>query len=335
MSDQAMKLFEALSDVDEELLERCNRKESKSSVYRVFWKYGKTIAACFCLVAVGAAAWTGYRLVTAPCGANDSASMQNNSPAALAGGEQSADTAGRGYNYEYDEEGTEPVTAAAVPESQASLMTEGMRTESTAVDDKALAASDEAAVRPEIQDMQDQTAVPGREQASAPVSESVKLGSGQESDSGAYQNMDSEWADLLEKEYAITDSRQLLVWEEACRIEPFNGYMPTFLPEGYKALAARQSSDPDVWNNMIFKWSNGEHILCLDMTLAEPMTKTELEKCDGLHEYFAQEFEREMVPKPIEGQISFTLHYPDGMRIIFDGYLTTDEMWDVADSVLK
>ena len=95
MSDQAMKLFEALSDVDEELLERCNRKESKSSVYRVFWKYGKTIAACFCLVAVGAAAWTGYRLVTAPCGANDSASMQNNSPAALAGGEQSADTAGR------------------------------------------------------------------------------------------------------------------------------------------------------------------------------------------------------------------------------------------------
>lgn len=325
MSDQAMKLFEALSDVDEELLERCNRKENKKpgAVQRIAWRYGKAMAACFCLVVVGAAAWAGYRLVTAPYGASDPGSMQNAFPAALADGRQSAGESG-GEN-----------TSGASPESQASFVTEGTGMESASVADAAASGSNEGTAQP-IQDIQSPATVPYmQEQEDALVSGSGKTESCQINDTEGDNYRDTKLADLLDKENAITDSRQLLLWEEACVTEPFNGYMPAFVPEGYAALSARKSFNPDIWNNMIFKWSDGEHILYLDMTLGEPMTKKDLENCDGLYEYIAEEFEREMVPEPIDGQISFTLYYPDGMRIVFGGYLTADEMWEVSDSVLK
>lgn len=57
----AMRIFEALSSVDEELLER---SEAIPKVVP-FWKYARVAAACVCLVVLGAAVYAGSNLFTA------------------------------------------------------------------------------------------------------------------------------------------------------------------------------------------------------------------------------------------------------------------------------
>lgn len=54
----AMRIFEALSSVDEELLERCNEKAKVIP----FWKYTKVMAACACLLLVCLVTWTGTQV---------------------------------------------------------------------------------------------------------------------------------------------------------------------------------------------------------------------------------------------------------------------------------
>lgn len=58
--DGAMRIFEALSSVDEELLER---SEEKKKVIP-FWRYSKVMAACICLVVLGAAAFATTRIAS-------------------------------------------------------------------------------------------------------------------------------------------------------------------------------------------------------------------------------------------------------------------------------
>lgn len=70
---EAMKIMEALSGVDEELLERCeaegsgaaapeNSAEGKGKYRSRIWRYAGSCAAALCLAAVGAAGWGGIRL---------------------------------------------------------------------------------------------------------------------------------------------------------------------------------------------------------------------------------------------------------------------------------
>lgn len=61
---EAIKIFEALSAVDEELLERSEKGTEKKVV--PFMKYSRMIAACFCLIVVGGLVYGGVRFVTAP-----------------------------------------------------------------------------------------------------------------------------------------------------------------------------------------------------------------------------------------------------------------------------
>ena len=54
--DDAMRIFEALSHVDEELLARCEEPVEKTFVRkRPIWYYGSAVAACLCLLICGAA----------------------------------------------------------------------------------------------------------------------------------------------------------------------------------------------------------------------------------------------------------------------------------------
>lgn len=57
----AMRIFEALSGVDEELLIRCEDSAQASATtkkVRPIWYYGKAIAACLCFVVMGVALWS-------------------------------------------------------------------------------------------------------------------------------------------------------------------------------------------------------------------------------------------------------------------------------------
>lgn len=330
MSDQAMKLFEALSGVDEELLERCNQKENSKdvTVYRLFGKYGRAMAACVCLIVVGAAAWSGYRLITGSGGENLSGSYNQAAemPAELSDMAQSFDIADAGTAKGYEEARAEDTTAVEGMESAGGADT----IEAEAESDVALGAAGPAA-----EQQTSQSAV-----ESAKTSDTASPGTVPDSYTGndisEIDNMTKRMSELLKKESELVDSREAVPWEEACSLEPFARYLPTYLPAGYQAFSARQSALPDEWNNVIFKWSDGEYILSLSMTQGEVMTREEIDKRDGLNEYLAEEIRKELISgAQLDGHIYFTLYYADGMRIDFDGYVTVDEMWELVESVSK
>lgn len=58
---RAMRLMEALSEVDEGLLERCAGRQA-TALRRPLWRSARAIAAVLCLAVVGAASWGGYQL---------------------------------------------------------------------------------------------------------------------------------------------------------------------------------------------------------------------------------------------------------------------------------
>ncbi|MBP5281076.1 MAG: hypothetical protein J6Z22_01105, partial [Lachnospiraceae bacterium] len=55
-NEQAMKLYEAMSGVDPELLARSEGAGKKNKVIP-FWRYAKVMAACLALFVVGSACW--------------------------------------------------------------------------------------------------------------------------------------------------------------------------------------------------------------------------------------------------------------------------------------
>lgn len=71
----AMRIFEALSSVDEELLVRSDGQKKVVP----FWKYAKVMAACICFVVVGVAAYTSIDMKSA----KENASADCAAPAAL------------------------------------------------------------------------------------------------------------------------------------------------------------------------------------------------------------------------------------------------------------
>ncbi len=337
MSDQAIKLFEALSGVDEELLERCNQKANRKStaVYRMFGKYGRAVAACVCLIVAGAAAWSGYRFVTTPYGSD--VSGLNNSPAELPEMTQSVLTADGGGNGGDGEAGMEDKMAGSDMGAAGGTAGGGNGSGAETDEIRAEEASSTAAVgaaaseKEPAQDMQGQLPADNTETMLSPENSDSHTNGG----IGEGDNIEEEMEEMLEKENAIADSRVMVSWEDAIALEPFAGYIPASLPAGYEPLCARRSSFPDSWNNMIYKWSDGEQILWLNMTAGEVVTREDIERRDGLHEYLAGEFRKELIPEPVDGRICFTLYYEDGMRIDYGGHITADEMWELVEAVSK
>ena len=311
MSDQAMKLFEALSDVDEELLERCNRERNKIIAYMPLWKYNRAMTACLCLLAVGVLSWGGYQLLG---GRTNSAGSGSDSAAPA----QVQDMAVPMESC---------AGAADVNENSASQYT----------------GPEEA-----------ETQGAGNLQSQVSNSSSESFTGNPSRDSGIINDSESHvydriTAEKLEQQKEMTqkgpvndflDSRTEIPWETACATEPFGSYLPPVIPAGYEPLSAKQSSMPDEWNNMIFIWSKGEQTFYLNMTAGEAKTKeeikAEIEKTDGLYQYPAEDFRRELIPEPIaDEEIMFTLYYSDGMTIVFAGNITEDEMWELVKSIPK
>ncbi len=75
----AMRIFEALSGVDEQLLERCQGKDipSQNKKPQGLWYYGKVMAACFCLVIIGSALWAGGNLLFSSTGMSKDTAVES------------------------------------------------------------------------------------------------------------------------------------------------------------------------------------------------------------------------------------------------------------------
>jgi hypothetical protein len=70
--ERAMRLMEALSDVDQALLERCAGTGRVTACRRPLWQSARAAAAVLCLAVVGAASWGGYQLSRTRMGGADS-----------------------------------------------------------------------------------------------------------------------------------------------------------------------------------------------------------------------------------------------------------------------
>lgn len=346
MSEQAIRIFEALSDVDQELLERCNQKAGRENgaVHRLIRKYGRAMAAGICLLVVGAASWGGYQLIISGSGSNSSGSAQfmDAAPAEQFNMASSIAAEDRDVESENSKDGLEDNTvgngtmpAAGMPgngtEAAEEAVTEGWKTDGIQAESNPVTAtSPEAAKQQTVDQLQ-------AEMASSVTSSNNDNGSNAGSSADEKENQADRMAELRELEKALLDSRQVIPWEEASALKPFDSYLPSVLPAGYEPFSARRSAMPDLSDDVIFKWCDGEQIFYMSMTQGEAVTKEDLERRDGLHEYLAEDFRKELIPDsmPAGEPISFTLYYADGMRIYFNGYLTADEMWDVVQSISK
>lgn len=316
MSDQAVKIFEALSDVDEELLERCNRKtvRKNDTTPRLFQAYGRAIAAGICLIVAGAVSWGGYQLIRGSSQSNSSGGayreLADMAQSVTVEEEGQSDLNGSGGLGSTMGAGAEP--AAGMAEDTGAATTDGM-----------MAAQESAT----SESLRDQIAgTPAKEEA-------VQEGGQTEADK---EQQADHYGDLREQQAAQRDSREEIPWEEACATEPFGSYLPTVLPDAYEAFSARRSLSTEHWDNLIFRWTDGVQVLSLDMTSGEVVTREDLERRDGLCEYVAEDFSKELMPDPPAGEpLAFTLYYADGMRIDFQGHVTADEMWAVVESIKK
>lgn len=310
MSEQAVKIFEALSEVDEELLDRCNRKTVRKAgtAYGLFQRYAGAMAAGICLIVMGAVSWGGYQLITGSSGSDSSGS--NGAYMELSDMAQSMEAA-EGDTCGWDGGGgTENIVTAAGSSAAVAEDTNGAADSVT--------TSLEAAKSESTQELLSGT----------PAKEQTSLESGN-------TEIDP-YGKLREQETALSDSREEVSWEEACATEPFSSYLPTVIPASYEAFSARRSTSPEQWDNLIFKWTDGEHILSLNMTSGEVVTREDIERWDGVNEFVTEDFRKDRMPDPPAGEpLAFTLYYMDGMKIEFQGYLTSDEMWEVVESIKK
>lgn len=317
MSEQAAKIFEALSNVDEELLERCNREEGRNTgtIYRLYRHYGKAMAACLCLVVAGVAAWGGYRLTKGSYGADSSAYNGAAAQSSQAASSMAADcAAGMG-------------DGGALPEENQMEQEVGTAADTT---------EGKSPWEYGAGEYQEPDSMPEAGTAAAPSMETAQQESLQDRDSAA--NL---WAGITEnKESAASASWEEIPWEEACVLQPFAGYLPTYIPQGYEPYSAGRSSVSGQSENICFWWSDGERILSLNMTQGGIVTGEDIARRDGLHEYLAEEFDREqlsglaiMEQSADQQTMLFTLYYADGMKIDFEGNMTVDEMWETVESI--
>lgn len=241
----AMRIFEALSSVDEELLER---SEAAPKVVP-FWKYAKVMAACACLVLLGTAAYAGSNLFSA----KNSTSSDCTAPAAAE--QRSVDMASDAAGVDDTAGGAAADEAAAdeaaAEEAAAEEAADGMATE----------LADEAA--------------PEAEQEKAVLTESLQNSAAGESDTGKMtdsqmtqntselQTEKDKVAESVQEGGPVYDGDSFSVMPEALDEETIRAtqelgaYIPTALPTGYVYESGYRTGGADAAESVSVLWKNG------------------------------------------------------------------------------
>lgn len=348
--EYAFLIMEALSGVEEDLLERCNEentgkkaraeKHAARSRSLPIRKFAGAWAAVLCLAVAGAASWGGYLQMR---NMEDGASRSGGSGSASQ--ENSITGMGGATQGEY----AEPGAAEALPES-------------TAAEDRAPEGKKEM------------YEVPGQECGQAdgnaiPDFENLKNNCADKTDvsGGAEQPEErSEEDAVLEKEGCLRLNARNYTEEEAGKQEEFMGYIPDKLPEGYVFESAYSNLDLEE-QNLTICWSRGMDIIVLSLHRTESAVATvDIDKPETYDERLYEipfgdtvpaEY-REAFNDPVfawgdlnleiirsrmlayedSGDTAvprgnFKVLYPDGMLLDFNGRGTAEEIWDMLCSI--
>lgn len=323
----AMRLMEALSGVDQELL---LRSESRRKPY---WAYGSAVAACLALVVVGALSWFGLRTIWTSKGGADSSSAGGNS---------------------YD---SSPMLADARSSDTAEPEADGGNYSTTAVAENAGADSIESTEDATKEDLADNETKMQDMESSKEYDEITNSTDGQPEDNPMFSGSreDEVFADPR-------DSRKELSEEEARNTDIFGAHLPENLPAGYSFESARGSD-----SGIAVIWTRGRDSIMISVSFAEPESAAtvDVKKPESydvrLYEipygetvpeeyrqvfndplFAAEDLSLEVVRSRMKSvrdagdtdtpRGSFSVLYSDGVVLHFNGRGSADEIWEMFHS---
>lgn len=341
----AMRIFEALSSVDEELLVRSDGQKNVVP----FWKYAKVMAACICFVVVGVAAYTGIDMKSA----KENASADCAAPAAMEAAaeeaapedEKAAVADDSGYNEEVAEE---PAEAAEeeVAVGEETVVSGGAVKEET-VTDGAL----QEAVAEES---------PAEAEVSQHSAESGSVGDGAE--------MDSRQESILDYGKEVPPVQD----EETLReTEVLGAYIPTKLPVGYVFESGYGIDEKNPENGISLLWVNGMDTISISVReyVADAETERrivdvsdtasydvhlyEIPYCDSVPEKYYKTFhnpifeEGDFTFEIVEARMksvseqgdtdtprgNFAVLYESGILLEFNGRGDAESIWEMLESI--
>lgn len=355
MRAHAMKIMEALSGVDEELLERCDdaaaekgkeKRRAARSHRRPVWQTAGAWAAVLCLALAGAASWRGYRLLDE--GGDGSAGGGPRSGEVYGENQMCATGAGEAQGASH--------TSGAAPEGAEEVDAENRQT--------AAAQTDMNQGKEEYVALENGAEKENRKNSA---------GKGNGGDNGGTEEHGSEEdsADAPGEEDTIMEGCSRLnaieyTEQEARSLEGLGEYVPETLPEGYVFERAYSNSDLGR-ENLTVSWIRGMDLILLQLERTQgtvdvadvnrPETYDQrLYKVpygETVPEEYRQVFQNpvfsleDLSREIIESRMTvyedagdtdtprgnFRVLYPDGVLASFNGRGTAQEIWDMFSSV--
>lgn len=335
-----MRLMEALSDVDQALLERCAGTGRVTACRRPLWQSARVAAAVLCLAVVGAASWGGYQLSRTRMGGADSS-----------GG------AAAPYMEEIREDAEE-----AVPRDEVTCDT---APEAAGAEDAVEAGQGGEQIRQTEADkfMDGQYAdggemPPGQESA---IEEGRRDGSGTGGDAVEENGSPEDTAGC-----PLPPQSQKLTLAQAREDAALGAYVPTALPAGYafeEGHRVTESQEP----NLTLCWIRGMDSIMLHLErTANPPATVDVEETESydqrLYEvpygetvpeeyrqtfdnpvFAVEDFNLEIVKSRIKSyddqgdtdtpRGNFSVLYEGGVLIRFNGRGTAEEIWEMFCSM--
>lgn len=293
--ESALRIMEALSGVDEELLERCGQPEpmdvcngkkvsGEKKIYGFMGRYGGLCAACLCLAVLGAAYFgieqqqKGTSMDTA-----ESAQAENMTESMLTEEETEAVWKIPGSQAEEGESAEKPESAAGEETGMTELSSQNSSSQDS--------MTDRVHPEEEIEMMQEEVYKQSENMAGEEIS-----------------------------------------WEDACAVEGLGKYVPDRVPDGYQLLSAiYYDMGTDGGSSILLSWTDGEHSFLIKLTEAETGNKMDAAEKPVI---IAGENRECEIPKPGEDGITrFAILYEDGVLAEYEGCLAESEIKGMFESV--
>lgn len=366
--ESVLRIMEALSGVDEELLERCEtvgsrekngRKRTGRGLfgYRAMRRGGALCAACLCAVLIGAACWKGALLSKDAVGGGQNGGEENDALAPM------SMEAAQERNTDGQEAAPEEVAAGAAYELFVPEEPNWIDVARLAETAQIPASGCETGVSTHLLQPGDGSGQPagsGSEERKNPAAECLTENGGQSAGSGPAGEKESAAEDLTKKdgqpagsepEEEKTDLTEMIGlmdakreereaeqdagknyslcsaprWEEVCAESGMEGYVPSWLPEGYFRLKAEGKTDAEGRSCLTLCWSDGTNGLWIRLTATQ--LNPEAEYTWEPPVFHGEEDWQSRIPQPGEdGSIRFALLFADGVLAEYTGRLSEEEI---------
>lgn len=341
---KTIRIFEALSGVDEELL---TRSEEGAVKVLPLWRYSKVIAACFCLIVVGGLTWGASRVSFQPEKSMDQVMPRSMEEIAE---EITADVT--------DDNGGQSPMSDGNGNAGGTVLSQNKQSETTELETQQEEKEGERSNSEEEIFISSQPMI--RSDTEANTEEKAGLES-----IGSQESQDV----ITDTQCSIqADTREKIGEKEAYATEGLGAYIPAVLPAGYAFESAYRKQNPDTgeYESVRIAWTKGMDSIFLTVEKAEPsdIVLTDLSKPETYNLYeipYGETVPREyweafdnpvfqaadLSLELIEARMKtvedsgdtgtprgdFSVLYENDVLIRFNGDGTAQEIWEMFQSV--